>query len=54
MKIDLEIGLVYLGEKQAPGRLHCGLPVLEESLQADEGLTFYSLIKEGQRAVALS
>jgi len=27
-----ETGLVYLGEEKAPGRLHCGLLVLEGSI----------------------
>ena len=35
--------VIQLGEEKALGRHHCGLPVLEESLQAEGGLTFYAV-----------
>jgi len=35
-----ELGL-FCEKEKAPGRVHCGLPVLEGSLQAGGGLTFY-------------
>ena len=36
-----ELGLLIL--EKTPGRLHCSLPVLEGSLQAGGGPTFYTV-----------
>ena len=38
--------------EEVPGRLHCGLPALAGSLQAGDGLTFYSLTVTGQGGMA--
>lgn len=34
--------LVQLREEAAPGRPRCGLPLLEGSLEAEKGPTFYT------------
>ena len=36
------VGLVKPGEKKAPWRLHCGLPILKESLQTGRRQIFYT------------
>lgn len=48
--------LVQLGEEAAPGRPRCGLPLLEGSLEAEKGPTFYTGTHtvRGDAVVALS
>ena len=34
-------GLVQLGEEKAPGRPHCGLSILEGSIETGGGMAIY-------------